>query len=350
MIKNKKSHSYRIVYLDTMRFLAALWVFTTHFINMYRPGVFRLWTVMPFSLFLNGLTGKLAVTLFCVVLGYLAYESGQRNTNMNIFQYTITRYIYFFSFALFLNTLYVVVTNAGLLSLVWQSMGVGQVIYSSIFLKGDIVGFFGILRPLFIASLLCFINGKYKLSYKEVLVQSIVMIFIGQTWVGIALLGNLAEILLQNEKVNAVLKKLWIQLPLIIMVFVLIKRPENNTTHLIDELCMTVVVLIFANNRWVRAVLEHKGLQKINQYYMGVYVCHVVVSVAVVTYLFGNFSSGNSRLHFLLAYVVSLVLIIILARMFEYVAQRLARIFISCLDWLLARGRVLYAELRICKQ
>lgn len=335
----------RIVYLDTMRFLAALWVFTTHFIAAYRKNLFVYWTTMPFSLFLEGVSGKLAVAVFCVVLGYLACENGQRNTGT--FRYVIKRYIYFFSLELVLNTIYVVVTNAGFLSLAPQSMGIQQIIYSSVFLKDNIVGVFWCQRPLFIGSLLCFINGKYNLSWREVLVQSIVMIFIGQTWIGIALLGNLAERLLQKEEVNAVLKKWWIQLLLMIAVSILIKRPESNTTYLIDGICMMVVVLIFANSRWVRAILEHERLQNVNKHYLGVYLGHVMVFMSVGHWIFMDFTIWNHMPQFILAYMVILVLVVQMARPLEFMVNKLAKMFIFCLDWIFTRCKTLYMRLRI---
>lgn len=72
----------RTEYFDTVRLLAALFIFTTHFIAFFEPDIFRLWDeILVLNLLLNGVTGKLCVTLFCVILGYFAMIKGGRNAD-----------------------------------------------------------------------------------------------------------------------------------------------------------------------------------------------------------------------------------------------------------------------------
>lgn len=346
---NSEHNPSRIVYLDTIRFLAVLWVFHTHFIAAYaKTGWRNLLKIVPFKLVFQGVTGKLAVTVLCIVLGYLACKKGQSKTST--FQYAIRRYIYFFSIALFLNTLYVILAKAEILPLASQSLGIRQILYSSVFLKSNIVGLFWCLRPLYTASLICFINGKYNLSYKEVLIESVIFIFIKETWIGIGILGNLAERLLQEEKVNSVMQKWYVQLVLIIAVSASIKRSESNTTYLIDGICMMMVVMIIANNRWIKGALEFRWWQSCNKHYMGVFINHVIIYKLVTTYIFGGFSTGNRRPQVLLAYFICLVLIILLAGPIEYIVNKLVKVFISCLERFQTCYKAMHAKLKDNRQ
>ena len=79
----------RITYFDTIRWIAAMFIFTTHFIAAFERDIFILWDeVFPINLFMYGVTGKLAVTVLGVVLGYLAFQKGKKDAgNGNTIRY-----------------------------------------------------------------------------------------------------------------------------------------------------------------------------------------------------------------------------------------------------------------------
>jgi len=94
----------RILYLDAIKFLAIMWIFFVHFIADFRPTLFQLWDNLPYSLLLNGLTGKFATAMLAVVLGYLAFYKG--SNAVSIASVSLKRYISFFAMGLLSNIIY----------------------------------------------------------------------------------------------------------------------------------------------------------------------------------------------------------------------------------------------------
>ena len=74
---------------------------------------------MPFSLVLNGLSGKLCVAFLGVCLGFFAFESKEKNAT----KYIIKRYFYFFVCGLFINTIRVILRSAGLIKFTFEETG-----------------------------------------------------------------------------------------------------------------------------------------------------------------------------------------------------------------------------------
>lgn len=62
----------RIGYFDVLRLFSVILIFIVHFINDFRPDYFVLWNEGVSSIFLNGVSGKAAVAMLAVILGYFA--------------------------------------------------------------------------------------------------------------------------------------------------------------------------------------------------------------------------------------------------------------------------------------
>ena len=99
----------RILYYDNIRYMAAIMVFTWHFISRFTRTTFRYWTHGPSHYILQGMSGKFGVIVFCVVLGYFAAKSGGKKGSLA--KYTLNRYIQFALMGVFINTLYLTVPS-----------------------------------------------------------------------------------------------------------------------------------------------------------------------------------------------------------------------------------------------
>ena len=89
--------------------MAAIMVFTWHFISRFTRTTFRYWTHGPSHYILQGMSGKFGVIVFCVVLGYFAAKSGGKKGSLA--KYTLNRYIQFALMGVFVNTLYLTVPS-----------------------------------------------------------------------------------------------------------------------------------------------------------------------------------------------------------------------------------------------
>ena len=94
-------------WIDSCRFFAIFVIMATHFLATFRPEALALWETMPSSLLLGGLTGKMSVAFFFVVLGYFA--SAPRAFDTRAFAvYTLRRYGQFAFFVFAVTLCYIV--------------------------------------------------------------------------------------------------------------------------------------------------------------------------------------------------------------------------------------------------
>ena len=95
---------------DSLKLFAAFIVYTGHFWSQYGISDFRLYQESFLPLILKGLSGKLGVAIFGVLLGYFALSDGAKKRK-SVAEYSIKRYVYFFISALIVNTLYCIVIH-----------------------------------------------------------------------------------------------------------------------------------------------------------------------------------------------------------------------------------------------
>ncbi len=295
----------RIRYLDTLKLLAILIVFVTHFINRFNEDYFQLWHKAPTMWVLNGVTGKLGVAIFAVILGYFAYKSREPNVT----KYVIKRYIYFLLCALFINSVYAAFGNAGVFD---DAFSAKEVIITSLTLGAGIFRTFWCIRPFFIASIISKLNGMAKAGPFTVLVEMLIMFQImDDVWVSICLMGNLVAIAMSNEKFMSVFKHVWVRWPVYLAVFSLIKRPESWQTYLIDGICASLMILALSESRYIRKVLDWEPLAAQGKNTMAMYLVHVVVYRMAGTA--AGLSADSSPLFFALIMIVSWALVVALS-------------------------------------
>lgn len=304
-MKEKK----REEYFDTLRFFAALWIFTTHFIAFIDYDLFMHFERMPLYLVFYGITGKLAVTVFCVILGYFSYIKGNSDKGSTL-QYLIKRYIYFVVAGLIIHSIYAIAAYMGVIG---REISIYQVIRSSVLITNDIQSSFWSMRPFLIGSFFCYINGKYELGLTEIVGEALFFIYFGQIWVAICLFGDIIILLLKNKKTRALFENPWIQTLIFILIFVFVKRPESTQTYLIDGICSTGLIMIVMNNRKLNAILSNKYFAKVNKNYMGIYLIHKLVYLILGGYILYNFTNIRFVIRFWLAYILCLAAVIILA-------------------------------------
>lgn len=299
----------RVKYFDTIRYLAAVWVFTVHFIAFVDSGLFVYLNRMPVGLIMYGISGKLCVAVFCVILGYFAYRKG-RSAREGTLSYAAKRYLYFVIAGLVINVIYALLGRAGVID---RDIGGGQVLLSAVFLRDDILGRFWCMRPFLIGSVFCYVAGRRGFRPAEAALEIAVFILIGQPWVAICLYGVVLAMLMEQEAVGRALDRKWVQAVLVIIMFALIHRGESTLTYLLDGAFAVGLVLITEHNRLLRSALESRWLTAVNRSYMGVYLVHELVYITVGDRIIHGLLRIPFGPRFLLAYAVCLVLVAALA-------------------------------------
>ena len=261
----------RIRYIDTLKLLAIFVVFATHFINRFNDSYFELWHKAPTSWMLNGVTGKLGVAVFAVILGYFAYKSREQN----VAKYILKRYIYFVLCAFFINIIYMAFGELGLFD---DRFTVKEVIFNSLTLGAGIFRTFWCIRPFFIASLISKLNGKAQAGPLVIAVEMLIIFQLtGDVWVPICLMGNMAAVLMSSDRFMSLFKYIWVRCAVYLAVFFLVKRPESNTAYVIDGICAVLLILTLKESHHIRKVLNWEPLASQGKNTMAMYLIHVVI-------------------------------------------------------------------------
>lgn len=297
----------RVTYFDSIRFLAAILVYSVHFIAEFNANIFSYWNTKPLSFIMGGISGKLATAFFCVILGYFAGKKGCQN--ISTFKYAAQRYLSFVLAVLITHLIYILTGYLGLTS---QKVSIMHAVSSSFMLKSDILGRLWCMRPFLYGSILCFINGKYKIGFVEVVIQTVILILIGDVWTALCLLGNLMSFILQDTRTQAVLKPMN-QVILFLLCFAAINRPESNAAYIIDGICAMVFLIIVANNRFLQAGLNNKFLSGIGKYYLGIYMLHPLIYETLGKCILNEWLTLPYKIRFFTSYFVCLILIVLLA-------------------------------------
>lgn len=297
----------RVAYFDSIRFLAAILVYTVHFIAQFNANIFSYWHIKPLSFIMGGMSGKLATAVFCVILGYFAGKKGSRDRST--LKYAAQRYL---AFVLAVFITHIIYIFTGYLGLTSQKVTVAQAVSLSFSLENDILGRLWCMRPFLYGSILCFINGKYKTGFTEVILQAVILILIGEVWTALCLLGNLMALILQDARTQSVLTPIN-QIVLLLLCLVIINRPESNVTFVIDGIASMIFIIIVANNRFLQTVLNNKFLSGIGKNYLGIYMLHPLIYETMGKWILNEWLTLPYKIRFLTSYLLCFVVILLLS-------------------------------------
>jgi peptidoglycan/LPS O-acetylase OafA/YrhL len=283
------SYTDRLLWIDSLKYLAAFWILFVHFLF----GRFPEYTQYLFSeslvaVLLKGLSGKLCVALFCVILGFFAFEKPR---NAPCAEYVIDRYCRFVRYIFVTNAakmiyltavycassgymdhvrIYLVETN-GIERMDWSLLF--QSFFSdTFFLTSGLIATYWCLPAFFFGSLVVYIVGFLCLKNRygifmqcvSVLFFYFICAFAGQVWVANCVLGGLLRVVC-NARLAA-LKKWYVLLPLF---FAMIFAYRWSRIWLISEsnfLCLAygwasaILMLLCYNVPAVQHVLNLKFL------------------------------------------------------------------------------------------
>lgn len=266
----------RVKYFDSLRFMAIFLVYLVHFIDYFHPEYFSFWSVLPYSLLLEGVSGKLGVALFGVLLGYFAYLSKEDHAG----RYILKRYAFFVISALVINSLYAISAF-----IQGDKLSIVGVLVESFTLDDDIFPTYWCIPVFFVASILSYLNGKAKVPALCILLEIAIFYKLQNIWLAVCLMGNLVA-RYQLEPCADVLKNRIIRIVLWVVLFFAIKRPECNTTYMIDGMCCTLMIMLVMRGNLVRKILSWDWLACIGQQGMAIYILHPICYVTFGPILF----------------------------------------------------------------
>lgn len=160
-------------------------------------------------------------------------------------------------------------------------------------------------------------------------------------------MGNVMYHLLQNQRVVKILQLNRTRVMIFAAIFVLIRRPESNTTYLIDGVCMTAFMMMLCTWSGLQKVYSHKIWTGFNKYYMGVYMVHELIYASAGFKIVHGLLNMPYKVRLALAYLVSLVLTLVCAKGVMYLVNVINRFVVSGMNRIVYQRR---DNFRFCKR
>ena len=286
-------------YFDTIKLIAIFIVFATHFIASYHSAYFDLWHTMPYAILLKGISGKFGVVLFSVILGYFAY----RSSDGNIIGYAVKRYLYFFICALFINSVYFVCSRFGFLT---DPVSLRKLAVCSLTLGDDIFATLWCLRPFLFASIISRINGKAKAGMIAFVLEIALLLYLGQTWIAIGIMGNVAVWLEDNDICMDIFSHRIARIAAYLAAFGVVKLANYPA----EGIATAVVLAALPQSTVLVKALNNRHLASAGRNTMAIYLIHP----ALYTLIGGLIMKGPySGIKFLAGLMISWIVIVLVS-------------------------------------
>ncbi len=289
-------------WIDACRFFAIFVIMATHFLATFRPEALILWEQMPTSLLLGGLTGKMSVAFFFVVLGYFA--SAPRTFDARAFVvYALRRYGQFAFFVFAVTLCYIV----GCYGVTWLfHLAQGEVLrvisdgprYNLLYLLRDAFLFennyndtLWCMRQLFLASLLCRLLGylpeRLSAAVRLVIAAAVILCAVlpGSRWVwlGTAVLGYVLRLLLDRVKDRSRLRSpavLWL---LFLAAAAFIKAPVSEEArplllYSLQSVGAFLLLIVLFCAPFAQRLLAAQPFPWLGRISMGLFVAHTPIN------------------------------------------------------------------------
>lgn len=289
-------------WIDACRFFAIFVIMATHFLATFRPEALTLWEEPPASLLLGGLTGKMAVAFFFVVLGYFA--SVPRTFDARGFAlYALRRYGQFVFFVFAVTLCYIV----GCYGVTWLfHLAEGEVLrvisdgprYNLIYLLRDAFllennynDTLWCMRQLFLASLVCRLLGylpeRMNAAARLSVAAAVMLVSVGLgskwIWLGTAALGFVLRLLLDWEKEQPRLRSpavLWL---MFLAAAAFIKAPVSEEAqplllYALQSVGAFLLLFVLFRAALAQRLLAARPFPWLGRVSMGLFVAHTPVN------------------------------------------------------------------------
>lgn len=317
----------RIGWIDSVRFLAIFWVMTTHYISVYHGEWIRYWSEGWTKYVLQGLTGKFAVAIFCLLMGYFA--ALKMSKNYGAISYIKDRYLQFSQGVLFMNVGLALTIRAlyhfDIVNLAFQpdKHNIRGVLSDSFLFSSEIILPFWCIQVFFVSSVMLAIVHKLKYSFGIQCVLMLLFILTGYIWPGLCILGSIMHTIIaklnQNIKWKDILRNKWLQACLLLISFVMIQRPESNATFVLYGISGFIILTVLFQNETIQKMLDKKWLRFLGSVSFEFYLVHIPVQTVVSFYIYLFFMNRiNIDLAFVISYILTLGIDILLAYTYKH--------------------------------
>ena len=300
----------REAWIDVLKGLALIWIFFVHYTNEYMKPIIDKIYYGKLSFIMKGFSGKFAVALFAVILGYLAAKKAEKIVSVS--NYILKRYLQFAIPLLVVST----VTAIGL----YAVAGIGTfkeqlvtILKESLLFSGNslcppawcLVNFLQASVIIVVTA-----NKKYT-TYIQLLCVLVFYLCSGLfVWTACCIVGallfRLQKYVLQNNEqkiVKLILNPIF-KVILIALSILVIQRDEGPTTFLLDSFACCAVVFVILGSDSLKKILSIKPLAAFGRVSMEFFLIHVAAYTFVHWVMYKFIGESMSAIGF---YLVSML-------------------------------------------
>lgn len=276
--------SRRIQWMDSVRCLAMSWILFVHFISVFTPN-----TSVRFpgfwGLLLFGISGKLAVACFCVLLGYFASAPSR----MSVPVYALRRYLFFALQILAAELLYygmALLLPEGLYlsrynPLLYESPQIvlPGILRDAFLLKAQVLPTYWCVDDFLLGSVSVFLLhkliGRQKRTVQLLACAGLfgALLLLNQLWTAICVLGYALR-LVQDVRLS---DEPLVLIGLVLLLPWLIRRGECSTTYLLDGFACIIVLFILSRLPWCQRLLSFRPMARFGQHTFELFLLHVPI-------------------------------------------------------------------------
>jgi peptidoglycan/LPS O-acetylase OafA/YrhL len=274
-----------------------------------------------------GLTGKLAVALFCVMLGYFA-ASKFSSDGVCYEKYVAYRYLQFVAPLFIVNVIVSVNTFNG-----FNIIVIRQIISDSFFFSYKIVPTFWCMGPFFVASLLIALIAHLTREdqNKQIawfITALIVSLLIGETWVGICVMGAILYNVIYRD--YQWMKNGFALIGLVVCTYFLVRSPESELTYIRDGVACSLMLIVAFNMPMIQKSLDIKITKWLGLTSFFLYLVHVPVQVILTPSIIRFFARNVPANTVLMgSYIVTFTADVLLAFILYKMVDQITKVFLK---------------------
>ena len=298
----------RIDWIDSSRFLAMFWILIGHFLATFYPSALSLWEPGPTWWLLGGFPGKLAFTLYFVLLGFFACSP--KPFDLSRFAlYTLRRYLLFVFFGFFAT--FVFILGGYVVTWIFHTpdpdvfrilsdgpqYNLIYLLRDAFYLEDHYIDSFWCMPHLLAASVVCRLYGYLPERIRPglraliacALIAVLLLINAQQTiWICVGLLGCLLRLAMENADAFPLLKKPRFRLLVLLLTIALLKIPieEGPLLFFLEGLVDSTWMLLIAQDERVQRFLSRAPMPYLGKLSMGIFVIHTPVYCLIRSSLF----------------------------------------------------------------
>jgi len=299
-------------WIDTIRVMTAMWIYFVHYISAFKSEYFAFWNTDLGYWTVRGITGKLGVAMFAILMGYFAAMKGAGKSRCS--EYIVNRYVQFAAGMLIINIIKYIMLVLKVDTNVTIKSGWISILQDAVFLKAGICVTLWCVLDFFLASVVCFLINRYQANLMIQLLICVLLVYIGKPWIAVGVMGSMIYgVQTKHKELCQKFSNGIIQFVLLVVVFLLIKNVQaktHNAGYTIQGIACGLFVFAMFNNQFLKKIFGGMRISKLGKYAYEIFLLSNPMLGLMGWYVIQK--GGMDHLTFWISFTISSIVLVIL--------------------------------------